>query len=252
MTVNVENYLSRISFPDEPQVNIRTLASLHRHHIQCVPFENLDIHYGRKISLEISHIEEKIIANRRGGFCYEQNGLFCELLRQLGFEVKMISARVSGDTEYGPEFDHMVLVVELGEEWLVDVGFGDNFWEPIKLKVGEVQEDPAGFYRIEKHDSNYLRMESSKDKVTFSPQYIFTETEREIEDYEGMCEYHQTSPESHFTRERVCTLATGTGRITLRDNHQIETIDGQKTITEVMNEEEYARILKERFEIEIK
>jgi N-hydroxyarylamine O-acetyltransferase len=94
MAVNIEKYLERISFQDEIQINPGVLAALHRSHILNIPFENLDIHYGRKIILDLNQIEQKIIANRRGGFCYELNGLFGALLSQLGFEVKLISARV--------------------------------------------------------------------------------------------------------------------------------------------------------------
>ena len=217
MALNISNYLERISFKEDLQINISTLAKLHRKHIQSIPFENLDIHYGRRICLDINKIEGKIISNRRGGFCYELNGLFSALLKQLGFDVKMISARVFGREEFGKEFDHMLLIVSLDEEWLVDVGFGDNFLEPIRIEVGVTQGDPAGYFRIEEHDSIYRRMESSNDGLFYSPKYIFSQIERLLDDFVEMCEYHQTSPESSFTRERVCTIATENGRITMRE-----------------------------------
>jgi len=252
MVLNVENYLKRISFQDEIQTNLNTLAALHRHHIQNIPFENLDILHGRKIHLDLNKIEHKVISNRRGGFCYELNSLFGALLRQVGFDVKMISARVYGKEKIGREFDHLFLKVNFGIAWLVDVGFGDNFLEPIRIEIGTKQRDPTGIFRIERHDSAYLRLESYKEGLGYSPKYFFTMDERQLEDYAEMCEYHQTSPESSFTHERVCTMATEHGRVTLRDDMLIETIYGKKTMRLVMDDEEFDQILKDRFGIEIK
>jgi len=251
MVLNVENYLRRISFHDEVQIKPGTLATLHRMHLLRIPFENLDIHHGRKINLDIKRIENKIVSNRRGGFCYELNGLFGALLCQLGFDVKMISARVFGKEKIGREFDHMLLWVNFGEEWLVDVGFGDNFLEPIRIEVGTKQPDPTGSFRIERHDSSHLRLESDKDGSGYSPKYLFTLDERQLEDFAEMCEYHQTSPESSFTQEQVCTLATELGRITLRDDMFIETINGHKNFRRVKGGTEYNQLLKDRFGIEI-
>lgn len=252
MVLDIENYLRRISFYDEIQINQSTLAKLHRKHIQNVPFENLDIHRGRKIHLDLKKIEDKIVSNRRGGFCYELNGLFGALLRQLGYDVKMISARVCERGKIGREFDHMVLTVNLRGEWLVDVGFGDSFLEPIRIEVGKKQKDPAGYFRINGHDSPYLRLESSQDDLEYAAKYLFTLVERQLEDYEEMCEYHQTSAESSFTWERVCTIATENGRTTLRDQSLIETVNGNKTVRQVTDAGEYEQILRDRFGIEIR
>ena len=251
MALNLNNYLRRISFHGQLKVDQRTLGLLHRKHLQAVPFENPDIPLGRKIELNLEKLERKIVSNLRGGFCYELNGLFYALLKEIGFEVKMISARVFGDEKIGQEFDHMALVVSLDEDWLVDVGFGDNFLEPIRMELGLKQKDPGGFFIIREHDAKYLRLEASKDDLNYVPKYLFSLAERQLEDYAGMCEYHQTSLESSFTRERKCTLATEKGSVTIRDNHFIETIAGQKIFREIANDEEFRQILKEYFQIEI-
>jgi N-hydroxyarylamine O-acetyltransferase len=164
----------------------------------------------------------------------------------------MLSARVYGRGKFGQEYDHMVLTVNLGEEWLVDVGFGDNFLEPIRIDVGSIQDDPAGYFKIEEHDAIYRRLESSKDGLSFSPNYIFTQIERQLGDYVEMCAYHQTSPESSFTQERVCTIAIEDGRITMRDQNLIETVNDHKTVRQVIDEEEYNQILGDRFGIYIR
>jgi N-hydroxyarylamine O-acetyltransferase len=251
MALNVDNYLERISYQGEIQTNLPTLIALHRNHILNIPFENLDIHYGKKIIMDLKRIEQKVITNHRGGFCYELNGLFSALLSQLGFDVRLISSRVFGKEKIGREFDHLILLVRLRHDWLLDVGFGENFFEPIQMAVGKEQRDPTGVYRITRYDSTYLQLESDINGSGYLPKYLFSLEERQYEDFTEMCEYHQTSPETSFTQERVCTLATVNGRVTLRDHALIETINGHKTVTPIVSENEFVQILKDRFGIEI-
>jgi N-hydroxyarylamine O-acetyltransferase len=115
-----------------------------------VPFENLDISVGRYIKLDLPSLFQKIVHERRGGYCYELNGLFAALLRTLGFRVDQLSAGVAGpDGKFGPEFDHLTLLVGAGDSWLADVGFGDSFLAPLPFAVGgEGTLDPAGKFRL--------------------------------------------------------------------------------------------------------
>lgn len=251
MAINLNDYLRRISFQGKLKADHKILGMLHRKHLQTVPFENLDIGIGRKIELNLEKLEKKIVSNMRGGFCYELNGLFYALLKEIGFEVRMISAKVYGDKKIGQEFDHMALVVSLDEDWLVDVGFGDSFLEPIRIELEIKQKGPGGYFVIREQDATYLRLEASKDDLDYEPKYLFSLAKRQLKDFAGMCNYHQTSAESSFTREHICTLATDKGRVTLRDNNFIETIDGFKTIKDISNDEEYDQILRDRFQIEI-
>lgn len=129
----MKQYLERIGIDQTTlRCDLETLNRLHRRHLFNVPFENLDIHWNTPIELSMEKILTKIIKNRRGGFCYELNGAFCALLNQLGFESRMVSARVAvGNGTFGPEFDHMAIISSLGnEEFIVDVGFGDFIAEP--------------------------------------------------------------------------------------------------------------------------
>lgn len=252
MALGVNPYLRRISYEGEINIDHNTLAALQVQHMLSVPFENLDIHLGNEILLDLARLENKIVKHRRGGFCYELNGLFCALLRHLGFRVKMVSARVANEGGgFGQEFDHMALVVDLGEEWLVDVGFGECSLTPIPLTVGAEHNDSTGTYLIQPHQGEYLRLDAARNNDDFTPQYLFTLTERQLGDYASMCAYHQTSPKSSFTHRRVCSQATQTGRITLTDKEFIETVDGHKTVTALMGENDFREILHERFGIEI-
>ena len=136
--MDVEAYLRRIDYDGPCQPSSASLRALHRKHLFTVPFENLDIPLKNTIRLDLGQLYDKIIVRRRGGFCYELNGLFCEFLTAMGFQVQMLSARVRRDDGgFGPEFDQMLLKVQLEEPWLVDVGFGDSFVDPIVFHAEE-------------------------------------------------------------------------------------------------------------------
>src|SRR5262252_6480899 len=120
----------------------------------------------------------------------------------------MLSAGVArADGSFGPDFDHMALMVRLDDSWLADVGFGDSFLEPIRLDGGIVTTDPTGDYRVDGQGDLRVMLRRSDDG-DWKPQYRFTLQSRELPEYREMCHYHQTSPQSSFTRKRLCSLAT--------------------------------------------
>jgi N-hydroxyarylamine O-acetyltransferase len=215
-----------------------------------VPFENLDIHLKRKIILKPELFYKKIVENNRGGFCYEMNGLFYDVLKSLGYEVKMISARVYDTPEPGPEFDHMALIVTLdGKDWLADVGFGDSFLEPLKLETETVQEQYSKSFRIVNIDDDNFKVQNLNSDGKWNDMYRFTLKPRVLNDYSERCVYDQTSPQSHFTQKRFCSLARTNGRITLSGMKMIVTKNGVKNETEMENENEFDQKLKELFGI---
>ncbi len=137
LNMDVEAYLRRIGYDGPRLPSADTLRTLHRQHLFTVPFENLDIPLGTRICLDSDLLYRKVVTRSRGGYCYELNGLFCELLNALGFDVCMLSAQVrSADGSFGPDFDHMLLRVTLDEPWVADVGFGDSFVDPLPLLAG--------------------------------------------------------------------------------------------------------------------
>lgn len=246
--MNLLAYLQRIAYSGSLNPTLDTLRALHRAHMLTVPFENLSIHHGERIQLTPEWLFDKIVTRNRGGFCYELNGLFAELLSELGFRVERLSARVARSAGgYGPEFDHMVLLVHLDEPWLVDVGFGDSYLEPLHLRLGEEQRDPAGHFRIMKAEGGLVMQEQVEGK--FEDQHFFTLIPRSLSDYEGMCHYHQTSPESSFTQKIVCSKATSGGRLTLSSNRLIRTHEGVKEETTLDGPEQVRQALEEHFRI---
>ncbi len=244
-------YLQRIGYSGPLTPGSDTLRALHRAHLLSVPFENLDISLGRKIVADEAAILRKVVGLRRGGFCYELNGAFAALLRALGFEVTMLSARVArANGGEGPEFDHLALRVDLERPWLADVGFGDSFVEPLRLEPTREQCDPAGTFRlIEDGDRWYMQKKEHDDN--WKAQYSFSLHPRRLEEFAGMCHFHQTSPESSFTRKRLCSRATPDGRITLSEMTLIVTQKGRRDERTLSSKEEWTSTLHERFGVNL-
>jgi N-hydroxyarylamine O-acetyltransferase len=246
--MDIEAYLERINYTDPTAVSAEVLRLLQLAHLRTVPFENLSIHAGEPILLNDEALFEKIVRRHRGGFCYELNGLFAALLRTLGFEVAMLSAQVANaEGVFGPDFAHMTLVVTLAERWLVDVGFGDSFLEPLLLNTDSEQMQGDRSYRIVREGERLVLSQRSNGD-DWKPQYRFTLKPYQYPDYSDMCHYHQTSAQSHFTQARICSRATPEGRISLSDLRFIETAGGRRQ-ERLISEEEYATMLREQFGI---
>lgn len=251
--MNIKSYLKRIQYNGSIIPTSKTLKQLQLAHLLTVPFENLSIHSGQPIILEDEALFNKIVQQKRGGFCYELNGLFACLMCGLGFNVTMLSAQVVNEEGgFGPDFDHMTLMVTLDQQWLVDVGFGDTFREPLLLDSREVQIQGKRAYRIVDDDTHLLLMERKYGKG-WHPQYRFTLRSYNYNDFLEMCHYHQTSPLSHFTQKRICSMATPDGRITLDEKQLIITTnDYERQEFTIKSKEEYSTLLKKYFNIDLK
>jgi N-hydroxyarylamine O-acetyltransferase len=266
--LNPSSYLARINYSGPIEPSADTLRALHRAHMLAVPFENLDIHLGRPIVCDEAGFLHKIIDERRGGFCYELNGAFAALLRTLGFEVTLLSARVVGtDGSYSPEFDHLMLRVDppavSGAAWLADVGFGDSFVEPLLLQPNLEQSQIGRVYRLSPREvevegvfqlevmTALKSVEEESATEEWKRKYSFTLQPRELSEFAPMCRYHQTSPESHFTRQRICSRATSEGRITLSDWKLIETRNGSRMERELAGDSEWRAALRDLFKIDL-
>jgi N-hydroxyarylamine O-acetyltransferase len=248
--VDIAAYLKRINYGGPLAPTAETLRQLQVAHLLSVPFENLSIHSGEPIILTDEALFAKIVVRRRGGFCYELNGLFAALLRALGFEVAMLSAGViSPGGEFGPEFDHMALLVTLGERWLADVGFGDSFRKPLLLDKRAEQVQVGSAYRIDAAGDDRLILMRRDNGGEWSAQYRFSLEPHVYADYAGMSRYHETSPESPFTQRRLCSLATEEGRVTVSQMRLIITRGGERQERELADEREYAEALREHFGI---
>jgi N-hydroxyarylamine O-acetyltransferase len=248
--LDVNAYLERINYSGSLAPTAETLLDLQVAHLLTVPFENLSIHARQPIVLEDDALFTKIVENRRGGFCYEVNGLFAALLRALGFRVEMLSAQVANNEGgFGADFDHMALVVSLDKRQLVDVGFGDSFLEPLLLDERGEQIQGRRTYKIVP-DNDYLILMQRENEGEWKAQYRFTLQPYEYADYAEMCSYHQTSPQSHFTQRRICSRATEEGRISLSEMRFIKTSkNGEREEQILTSQTEYETVLREHFGI---
>lgn len=248
--MDIEQYLRRIEYRGPLEPSAAVLRRLHRQHLFAVPFENLDIALKMPISLDLASVYDKIVRRHRGGFCYELNGLFCALLIALGFRVYMLSARVRRDDGgFGPDFDHMLLRVDLDEPWLVDVGFGDSFVDPIVFRTGGADQVNGHRYLVSPLGEEWqLLRQDDKGEV---PLYVFRDVPRRLSEYEEMSKFHQTSPESGFTKRWICSKATATGRVTLANGRLIVTNKHGREEMLFGTGEEVRQCLRDHFGIEL-
>jgi N-hydroxyarylamine O-acetyltransferase len=242
-TGRIDAYLARLGVGDEAlEPTADLLARLHLAHLTTVPFENLSIHGGESIQLDEVWLYDKIVGRRRGGFCYELNGLFAELLAALGFRVERLAARVfRDDGSLGIPFDHMCLRVD--GIWLADVGFGDSFIRPLRLDDRGDQSDGRRTFRIA-GDGPDARVLHDAGR----PVFRFELAPYALADFAPGCEYHQTSPDSPFTRRSVVSRLTPDGRLTLRDDRLITTdASGGKTESPIEDVAGWRRLAAEQF-----
>ena len=249
--MKLEQYLNRVGFTRSLEPNLETLIALHRAHLQTIPYENLEIHFGRKLKLNLKRIFERLVLERRGGWCYEMNGLFAWVLREIGFDVRLVSTQVTRvDGSLTAPGDHVALIVQLGTEfqklWLVDVGWGNGFLDPLPLEVGTFRQ---GFLEY--------RLESVGEAWCFHNQqysadgFTFTLEPRKLEEFQERCTWLQSSPESGFVRVTVCQRFTDDGINTLRGAVLTKIRSTSKLERTISSFEEYEQVLREDFNLEV-
>ncbi|MER6786148.1 arylamine N-acetyltransferase [Streptomyces sp. NPDC000658] len=239
------------------------LRELQLRHLRAVPFENLSVHLGDEIVLEERRLVEKVVDERRGGFCYELNGAFGALLGALGFGVTLLAARVYGEEgRLGIPYDHLALLVRTADagEWLADVGFGAHSHYPLEWGRRDEQPDPGGVFRIVEAGPYPAGDESGAgsaagrdlDVVAGGARVYRLETRpRALRDFVAGAWWHSTSPESHFTKSLICSrLTEDGGRITLSGRRLKATAaDGASGENELPSDEEVLKAYRERFGI---
>jgi N-hydroxyarylamine O-acetyltransferase len=243
--MDVREYLARIGYQGPLEPSAATLTALHRAHMLKVPFENLDLHIGRRNVIDAERNYTKIVRDRRGGWCFELNGTFARLLEALGFAVTRYSAAVVLSEPGSPDFAHLTLRVDLDRPYLADVGFGDSFTEPLLLdEPGPQVRERGRVYRLEPADGRTLLTQEGR------PQYRFAHEAREMREFEGMCRALQTPP-GHFTDAPICSLATVEGRISLSGMRLITTAGDERHERDLADDAERRAVLRERFGVDL-
>src|SRR5262249_6270144 len=172
------------------------------------------------------------------------------LLREMGFETRLLSARVAdGRGNFSPEYDHAAILVIIGEmQYIADVGFGAFTAAPLQLVAELEQRDATGTFIVRRYDRESFEIAKQED-FGWRSEYIFTPLGHDLSEFEARCLWHQTSPESHFMKNKICSLMTLNGRKTLTDKKFILTTEAERFESEVADEEEFARILLREFGI---
>ena len=249
--MNVDEILDRIEYTGSREPSLDVLIALQHAYLYTVPFENLDIHARVKISLDTQKFYDKIILNHRGGFCYENNALFSFLLDALGYDVSILAAKMTDRNINSPGYSHMVLRVKLDQDYLVDVGNGKSVRDPMPIP-GEVVSRSEGIrYKVGQYSDNEYALFYRTDETDWLPRFVFSTDHRHLEEFSEMCHYHQTSPASIFTQQRLVTLATPKGRITMTDDTLTITEDDNEVTQPVESKAQMEEILKKYFKINV-
>ncbi|MFP4892676.1 arylamine N-acetyltransferase family protein [Paraburkholderia sp. EG304] len=251
--VNLENYFARIGYQGPRAATLDVLRAIHRLHPAAIPFENLNPLTRQPVRLELEAIERKLVTQKRGGYCFEQNILLANVLMQLGFKVTPMLARVVWGREPGTisPRTHMVLRVEIdGDEWIADVGFGGvTLTAPLRLTAGLAQPIPLGTFRLADagHDTVYLEVLAPDE--TWSRVYHVDLRAVEWVDYELSNWYTSTSPDSKFVNNLLACRVLPELRLALF-NDQLNERDAQGQIVSerrLASAAELADCLRERF-----
>ena len=216
---DLDAYLRRIGYREAPAVDVPTLRGLAVTHAAAIPFENLDPWLGVPVSLSVDALERKLVQGGRGGYCFEQNGLFAAALHAIGFEVQGLIARVlwNRPEDAVTAQTHMLLRVALeGESWLADVGFGSmTLAGALRLQPDAGQPTALEPFRLLRHGDEW-RMQA-RVRGAWLTLYRFDLQPHAPIDYEVANHYVSTHPESNFVNHLIAARTTPDRRLTLRD-----------------------------------
>jgi len=244
---DLDAYLKRIEYGGELRPSTSVLEALHVAHATHIPFENLDILLGRPILIDIASVQEKLVTLRRGGYCFEQNLLFCTALEALGFFVTQLGARVRLGSDMRRARTHMTLLVDVDETgWLADVGFGaSGSLYPVPFGDGrEVRHGPWA-YRIIAADGEWVLQ--SRVDGPWSDQYTFTLEAQHQVDYVVSNHYTSTYPGSPFTQILTAQQILPDVRRTLRNRDYSEDRGTVVTRRTLADDDEILALLAEKF-----
>ncbi|MEK7948163.1 arylamine N-acetyltransferase [Pigmentiphaga sp. YJ18] len=214
-TFDIDAYLARLGYQGSTAPSLAVLDALTRAHSQTIPFENLDVLLRRPIHLDPQRLYDKLVTARRGGYCFELNGLFLELLARLGFAVRPLAARVrlsTADRSIMVQRTHLTLAVTLdGQDWITDVGVGaTSLTRALRLEDGLVQATSHDTRRLAREDGRWFHQVRHADQ--WIDVYEFTGEDMPMVDREVANWYTSTHPGSFFLQRPTAALALPEGR----------------------------------------
>jgi N-hydroxyarylamine O-acetyltransferase len=247
--MDLQAYLDRVGFKGVPRPDLATLRALHRAHLLAIPYENLDVQLGRPVTIEPAAAFDKIVTRRRGGWCYEMNGLFGAVLEEIGFKVTRLAGgvhrKVRGHEAVG---NHLVLLVDLDGPWIADVGFGDGIRDPAPLREGV--HSAAGYdFLLERLDGDWWRMHNHA--LGGAPNFDFTLEPADPALMGAKCHELQTSPASIFVMTAICQRHTPDELLLLRGRALRRVRPGRKHDSLLASADELVACLADDFGLEL-
>lgn len=253
---DLKAYFARLGYAGDAQPGLAALAELHRLHPQTIPFENLSPLIGEPVPLDLRSLQEKLVARRRGGWCFEHNLLFKAVLRQMGFSVAGLAARVRWQQPAGaiPARSHMLLLVELDEgSYIADVGFGGlTLTAPLRLVTGLEQRTPHGVFRLQRDGNGEDYGLSALLPQGWALLYSFDLQVQDAADYEHANWYLATHPASQFLTTLMAARPAPEGRHRLRNgNYSLQRADGSMRECRLRSLEELKALLRSQLLVEV-
>lgn len=271
--MNLEDYFRRIGFYGSlVKADLATLKLIHKQHVMSVPFENLSIHCGEKITMDIEVIFNKIVRSGRGGYCLENNFLFGWVLRQMGYNTTMLGSRIFSGNDFRSDETHLINMVVIDEKaYIADVSYGVSYqvWEPLELVSGVDQTQAAGIFRLIDKGGFWVLEKTCRKPKILNPDfansslvnrdemkrlYGFTLEPREVHNFFESNHILQTDPTSLFTNKSICSLQTPTGfraligwiysEVTYQPEDGVDVLDMRH-----VTDDEIEQILQEKFKL---
>ena len=256
---DLDGYFARIGYGGATDRSLATLRSLHLAHPQAIPFENIDALMGVSVGLDPASLQDKVLAQARGGYCFEHNLIFMHALEALGFSVSGLAARVL----WGQPDDaitarsHMLLRVDVdGKTFIADVGFGGlTLTAPLLLEPDLEQQTPHETFRIAQ-TGDHFRLQANIGGAdvggSWRTLYRFDMQRTHEVDYQVSSHFLSTHPSSHFLSTLVCARALSDRRYALRNNRlSIHHLGGRSEQREIASATELADLLEGQLAIVI-
>ena len=246
-------YYRRIGYQNASGPDHATLTDLHHLHPERIPFENLDSWLGIPPAIETEAVFNKLVIQKRGGYCYEHNWLFMQVLKTIGYQVSGLAARVLWMQPEGfiaPRTHMALLAVVDGNDWLCDVGFGgQTMTAPLSLHSTAPQQTPNETLCLQKKENEYLLQTSMPDG--WRSMYSFTTEIQHLPDYQQANWFVSTHPESRFVRNLVAARVEGRTRHALVNNRYTRhTLHEASHSVELQSPDEIRQILSGTFGID--
>ncbi|WP_210610574.1 arylamine N-acetyltransferase family protein [Priestia flexa] len=246
--VHVQQFLEHIHVHPQTDQTL-LLKHIHKQSVLTIPFENLDIHLNKPLSINPKEVFDKVVRNKRGGLCFETNSLLYTILTKIGFEVRLISGAFWNETQesWNKDCTHLALCVEIsGKSYLADIGIGGGFFEPLLIEDRYTYKDHNGEYQVVKRNDEWIVQEKNNN---WQDLFKFSLQSRKLEDFYGACRYYEQDSTSFFRQKKLCSVATKNGKISLSSNTLKITNGLNKRETAINSEDEFRAKLKEYFDI---